>query len=252
MNRKNIIHILIILSSLIFLFVNSCSSRYKTSKKNLVLVITGGHAFDTAQFFNMFFTFKDVSVDTISQPNANILLETNKIKKYDVFVFYDMWQDITEKQKAGLLELLKEGKGMIFLHHSLVSYQEWGELINIIGGRYHLESYMKDSSRLSGFEHDLDLQVKVLDKTHPVTDNMQDFRIHDEGYFNIEMIPSAYPLLEVNHPYCTKYVAWTNTYENSRIVYILLGHDKYAYQNEYFRLLVENAVKWTSVRSSED
>lgn len=245
MNNKKMKYLIIVLSGLSFLILNFCASQTRISEKTMALVISGGHAFDTAQFFDMFFDFESINLDTISQPWANTLLETNEIKKYDVLIFYDMWQDITEPQKICFLELLKEGKGMVFLHHSLVSYQEWDEFINIIGGRYHLENYMKDSSRLSGYEHDLDLQVKVMDKAHPVSFNMQDFRIHDEGYFNIEMIPSAYPLLEVNHPSCAKYVAWANECEKSRIVYILLGHDKHAYQNDSFRSLVENAVKWT-------
>jgi type 1 glutamine amidotransferase len=217
----------------------------RISEKPLALVITGGHAFDTNDFYDMFSAFEGMMTDTISQPRANALLETDEIRKYDVLIFYDMWQDITESQKTGFLDLLKEGKGMVFLHHALVSYQEWDEFKNITGGRYHLENNMKDSSGQSGYQHDLDLRVKVLDPDHPVTKNMQDFQIHDEGYFNIEIIPSATPLLEVNHTSCAKYVAWTIEYENSRNVYILLGHDKHAYQNESFRSLVENAVKWT-------
>ncbi len=243
MNNKKVKYFIIILLNLIVSFMVFCTSQKKILEKPLALVITGGHAFDTTQFFDMFFSFEDFNVDTISQHHANAFLGENEINNYDVLVFYDMWQDITEQQKNGLLELLEKGKGMVFLHHSLVSYQEWDEYVNIVGGRYYLENNVQDSSKLSGYEHDLDLQVKVLDNTHPVTKNIQDFQIHDEGYFNIEMIPSIYPLLEVDHPSCTRFVAWTNEYKNSRIVYILLGHDKHAYQNESFRSLVENAVK---------
>ena len=49
----------------------------------MALVISRGHAFDTAQFFDMFFDFESINLDTISQPWANTLLETNEIKKYD-------------------------------------------------------------------------------------------------------------------------------------------------------------------------
>lgn len=249
MNKKKIKYLISLLFNLIFLFMVFCTSQKKILEKPVILVITGGHAFDTTQFFDMFFAFEDLNVDTASQPRANALLDKNEINNYDVLVFYDMWQDITEQQKNGLLELLEEGKGMVFLHHSLVSYQEWDEFINIIGGRYYLRNNMMDTSKISDYEHNLDLYVRVVDTAHPVTKNMQDFQIHDEGYFNIEMIPSVHPLLEVDHPSCTRFVAWTNEYKNSRIVYILLGHDKYAYQNESFKSLVENAVKWVDARS---
>jgi hypothetical protein len=71
---------------------------------------------------------------------------------------------------------------MVFLHHSLVSYQEWDEFINMIGGRYYLQDYFKDTLKVSGFEHDLDMCVKVLDSDHSVTKDIRDFQIHDEGY----------------------------------------------------------------------
>ena len=240
-------YLMIVLSGLLLLILNFCGSRTSVSEKPLILVITGGHAFDTTQFSGMLFSFSDMKVDTIYQPRANAFFETDEIHRYDVFVFYDMWQDITNQQEASILELLQEGKGMVFLHHSLASYQGWDEFIKIIGGRYYLNDYMQDTSRLSDYEHDLDLQVKVLDSTHPVTFGMQDFEIHDEGYSNIEILPSTHLLLEVDHPSCSKYIAWTNEYKKSRIVYIMLGHDKHAYQNESFRTLVKNAVKWTSV-----
>jgi len=237
---------------LMIIILFCCTSKHKISDKPHILLITGGHSFDTIQFFEMFYDFEDMDVDTISQPQANALLETDELKKYDVLVFYDMWQDITDQQKTGLLGLLKEGKGMVFLHHSLVSYQGWDEFIYIIGGRYNLENDRMDTSKISGFEHDLDIKARIINKTHPITSNMPDFTIHDEGYYNIEIIPAVHPLLEVNHPSCAKCVAWTNKYENSRIVYILLGHDRHAYQNESFRLLVENAVKWSNLKIPDD
>ena len=248
--KNNLKLFIVLLSLLSILILNVCSVQTKFPEKTSALVVVGGHEFDTIDFYGMFFSFKDMQVDTISQPHANALLETDVIQKYDVLVFYDMWQDITDQQKTGLIELMKEGKGMVFLHHSLASYQGWDEFINIVGGRYHLEHGMKDTSELSGFKHDLDFEVKILDNTHPVTCNMSNFKIHDEGYYNIEIIPVVYPLLEVDHPSCAKFVSWASKYENSRIVYILLGHDKHAYQNESFKLLVENAVKWTAAKDS--
>jgi len=208
-----------------------------------VLLVTGGHSYDTTEFFNLFRSYEGISVDTISQPGANMLLEENN-NDYDVIVFYDMWQDITPAQKDAYLSLLDVGTGIIFLHHSLVSYQDWDELGNIRGGKYRERGYGADSSKFSGYEHGLDLQVKVLDQNHPVTKDMQDFQIYDEGYYNLEMLPDIVPLLQTSHPLCASYVAWTNEYKQSRIVYIMLGHDRQAYENFSFRQLIGNAIHW--------
>ena len=216
------------------------------SDKLEILIITGGHSFDTIQFFDFFKSYETISYDAITQPEANKLLEKIGTNAYDVLVFYDMWQEITENQQNAYDKLLEKGTGMVFLHHSLVSYQQWGEYINIIGGKYWQEGFTSDSLKLSDYEHDLDLDIKVLDRDHPITKDMQDFRIHDEGYSNVEIISSVVPLLETSHPFASKYVAWTNEYKQSRIVYIMLGHDYKAYENESFRKLVENAIIWAA------
>lgn len=237
--------------SLISLIILACTLNLNSgcSDDLDVLLVTGGHSFDTSEFFNLFMSYEKMSIDTISQPRANILLEEMNNSDYDVIVFYDMWQDITENQKEVFLKLVENGTGMIFLHHSLVSYQNWDEFKNIIGGKYWQEGYGIDSSRFSGYEHDLNLQVKVMDQDHPVTKDIKDFQIFDEGYSNIEMLSSVIPLLETNHPSCAKYVAWTNEYSNSRIIYIMLGHDRKAYENTSFKQLIRNAIYWSGKRN---
>ena len=211
-----------------------------------ILLVTGGHDFDTVEFFNLFFSNKGLSVDTVSQPSANLVIENIKPDRYDAIVFYDMWQEIDQPQKNAYIRLLENGTGIIFLHHSLVSYQDWDEITRIRGGKYRERGYGSDSMDLSGYEHGLDLHVKVIDPDHPVIKGIKDFEIRDEGYNNVEILPSVTPLLAVTHPLCAPYVAWANEYKQSRIVYIMLGHDQIAYKNPSFRQLLYNSISWVS------
>jgi type 1 glutamine amidotransferase len=220
--------------------------NYGCSDKPDVLLITGGHDFDKAEFFSLFLSNNRISVDTVTQPLGNLVIENNNSEDWDAIVFYDMWQNITETQKEAYLRLLENGTGMIFLHHSLVSYQDWDEFKCIRGGKYLEKGYVSDSTELSGYQHDLDLKVTVIDPEHPVTNGIKDFKIHDEGYYNIEILPEVTPLLQTSHPSCAKYIAWTKEYRNSRIVYIMLGHDRQAYNNPSFRQLLNNSIKWVS------
>lgn len=231
---------ILVITLVILNFNSGCSDNLN------VLLVTGGHSFDTTEFFNLFSSYETISVDTVSQPDANKMLEEINSDTYDVVVFYDMWQDITENQKKAFYELLENGTGIVFLHHSLVSYQQWDEYKNITGGKYWQEGFTSDSLKLTGYEHDLDLHVKILNREHPVTKDMQDFQIYDEGYSNVEIIPSVIPLLETTHLSCSQYVAWANEYKQSRIIYIMLGHDQKAYENESFRKLVGNAITWVA------
>jgi hypothetical protein len=129
----------------------------------------------------------------------------------------------------------------VFLHHSLVSYQEWDEFENIIGGRYFLSGLEQDSST---YRHDVDIPVRVIHKDHPVTKGIDDFMIHDEVYGNFKVLPGVQALLSTTHPESGKIIGWTNIYGNSRIVYLQLGHDHYAYENPNYRRLLKQAITW--------
>ncbi len=210
-----------------------------------ILLITGGHDFEEVAFYAMFKSFDEISFDTISQPAANALL-TNEtaMKKYDCLVYYDMVQDMTDEQKEAWIQLLKKGKGMVFLHHSLVSYQAWPEFRKIIGGKYLLEP--EGSNSKSTYRHDVDFTIHVVDKAHPVCAGVADFEIHDEVYGSYLVNTSVTPLLKTDHPESTPLVGWCQQYEKSRIVYLQLGHDHFAYENENYRRLVVNAIRWVA------
>ena len=50
---------------------------------------------------------------------------------------YDMVQPITESERKNFVELSENGRGLVVLHHALVSYREWPLFEEIIGGRFH-------------------------------------------------------------------------------------------------------------------
>ena len=145
--------------------------------------------------------------------------------------------------------MLEKGKGCLFLHHAIVSYQDWDEYEKILGGRFLSEAVMKDGREIypaSGWEHDQDIDVKVEDKKHSVTKGIKNFTIHDETYSFCRISDSVHILLSTDNPFSNKYLAWTNHYGNSRIVYIQLGHDSPAFENPDYKKLVKNAIYWVS------
>jgi len=207
-----------------------------------VMVVAGGHAFDTVEFVDMLTSIADLSFDIIIQPNANQMIATGEAEKYDVIVFYDMWPKANSDERTGYINLLEQGKGMVFLHHSLVSYQSWDEFKSIIGGKYYTELNGVDTSLMSTYKHEIEINVKVASRQHPVTSSLQDFKILDEGYGNIEVNPEVQVLLTADHPDCAQIVAWENSYKHSKIVYLMFGHDKHAFANSNFQRLLTNAI----------
>ena len=214
-----------------------------------VLIITGGRSdFEREAFYAMFNSFTNVDYDEVVQPEANQKLTSPFYDAFDVLVFYDMVQDITEQQKEAFINLLDGGKGIVFLHHSLASYREWAEYENIIGGRFYLDLQPEVKNKaeypVSIYQHDVDIPVTIADKNHPVTNGLDDFVIHDETYGNFKVLPAVQPLLSTSHPASGNIIGWTHIYGKSLVVYLQPGHNHVAFENPNYRRLVEQAIKW--------
>jgi uncharacterized protein len=221
------------------------------TKKISVLIITGGHDFEHGPFYAVFDALPNVHYDTLVQPQANALIATSEIDKYDVLVFYDMFDSILPSEQQAYVNLLKKGKAMIFLHHSLVSYQNWEEFIYIVGGKYHTQPVVvKGDTLKSNYEHDVTMPIRIEDKKHPVTAGINDFDIVDETYGDTEILQTVKPLLSTSLTKSMRYLAWINHYGNSDVLYIQLGHGPTAYGNPNYRKLLQQAIEWSYGRHS--
>ena len=141
---------------------------------------------------------------------------------------------------------------MIFLHHSLVSYQNWPEFIKIVGGQYHTHPVVVNGDTLkASYDHDVNIPVKVENKKHPVTRGIPDFEIVDEVYGGVEILPQVNPLLSTTHPKSMCYLAWINHYGNSDVIYIQLGHGPSGYSNPNYRKLIQQAIEWSAKQSKK-
>ncbi len=232
----------------IILFVMVITTQCtKNKEKTKVLIITGGHDFENQAFYDVFRSFTGIEFDTIFQPEANNVYASDTIEKYDVLVFYDMIQEITKQQKNDFTDMLKKGKGILFLHHSLASHQDWSDFGEIIGGRYLLKPIERNGEIFmpaSDYKHDQEIPVKIIDRKHPVTKGISDFTIQDETYSNIVTTGSIHPLMSTEHPLNGKYIAWTNEWGNSKIMYLQLGHDHFAFEDPNFRKIVGQSITW--------
>ncbi len=216
-----------------------------SSDKFKILIVTGGHDFDRISFFQMFDSFKNLSYTELTQPEANVLLGTTDLASFDAVVFYDMPKTISDPGKESFFRLLKAGKGLLFLHHSICAYQDWPEYENIVGGKYY-EKKKDEKFGASSYQHDIDLTVTLEHPSHPVTKGLKNFALHDEVYLNMEVLPGIYRLLGTNHPKSNKLIGWTLTRENSKIVYLQPGHDKNSFDNPNYRKLLIQAIRFIS------
>lgn len=214
-----------------------------------VLIVTGGRTdFEREAFYDMFNSFANIDYEEVVQPEANQKLTSSFCDAFDILVFYDMVQEITDQQKAAFINFLERGKGIVFLHHALASYREWAEYENITGGRFYLDlkpdTENKEEYPVSTYQHNVDIPVTIVDRDHPITNGLDNFIIHDEIYDNFKVLPVVDPLLSTSHPESGDIIGWTHLYGKSPIVYIQPGHNHVAFENPNYRRLVEQAIKW--------
>jgi type 1 glutamine amidotransferase len=213
-----------------------------------VLVITGGHDFEQEPFFKLFKDNPETSFQAVEHPKAHAWFKADAAKGYDVLVAYDMHQEISEEAKADFLARLKEGKGLVVLHHAIASYQGWPEYRKIIGARYYLEPTTVEGVRKarSTYKHGMHFTVHVVDSNHPVTKGIKDFEIHDETYNLFDVAKDVHPLLTTEEPESNKVIGWAKTYGPARVVYLQSGHDHFAYENPNYQQLLKQAIEWAA------
>jgi len=246
--RSRAVSIWLCLVSLTLVFLYPGFAEAESSNQVRILIVTGGHDFDEPGFFAMFSQIKGVNFShVVYGQDAAMKLSPEEAKDFDAIVFYDMHQD-KEPQWKGITQMLTQGKGMVFLHHSLWSYDgTWPEYARILGGRASSkEKVVPGASPTSTYKHGEQVRVHIADKSSPITNGLHDFTIEDETYNHYWVDPRVHVLLTTDNPTSEHKIAWSHKYDRSRVVYIELGHGPSAYENEDYRTLVRQAIFWVS------
>ena len=215
-----------------------------------VLLVTGGHGFEQRPFFKLFQDNAEILLTTAEHAKTSATAyERGDLLNFDVVVLYDMPMTITEAQKASFLSLFDKGVGMVVLHHALVSFQDWPEYEQIIGGRYPKPpAGQPQVTDLVGYQHDQEVPVTIVAKEHPITAGLKDFIIHDEIYWGFRVGKDVTPLLTTTNEKSGKPLAWVRQQGKSRLIYLQLGHDHQAWDNPNYPVLLARSIRWVAGR----
>jgi hypothetical protein len=173
--------------------------------------------------------------------------------------------------KDGLMAMLEEGFPLVIMHHACAAWPAWPEWSEIVGGHF---LYQPMKSRGvdrpdSGYNIDVPHTVSPA-MEHPITEGIEPFEIVDEVYMFEVFEDSVIPLFRSNWPFTkdnfyssklalagnfnsnegwehepsSDLVGWIKTYKNSPIVYLQFGDGPATYQNETFRKILANAIRW--------
>jgi hypothetical protein len=228
-------------------FAVSNSFAEKPLKNIRVLVITGGHDYNKKKFNNMMANLGGNITYTVAElPAAYTMFLPENRYKYDILVFYHMWQSITDEQAKILSDCIRQGKPLVALHHSICAYDDWPEYFNIIGGKYfHKPTTINGKEyQVCSYIHDLHFKAHIVDPDNLVTKGLTDFEIFDETYKGYYVEDGVTPLLTTEEPSSTPVIGWSKKYGKARIVTLQSGHDAPTFENPNFIKLLKQSIEW--------
>ncbi len=230
-----------------FILVLTTTLTLFASNPIRVLVITGGHDYKAEQFNRMLSSLgPSITYQIAELPGAYDMFKPENRDKYDVLVFYHMWQKITEEQSTVFADCIRQGKPLVTLHHSICAFDDWPEYWNIIGGKYfHKKTTFKGKEYAPcSYIHDINFNVKIADSRHPVTAGLRDFPVFDETYKGYYVAEDVTPLLSTDEPTSTPVIGWAKNYGKARVVVLQSGHDVPTFENPNFRRLLKQSIEW--------
>ncbi|MCL2348488.1 MAG: ThuA domain-containing protein [Planctomycetaceae bacterium] len=183
-------------------------------------------------------------LDVKLEPDYNILC-TDRIFDYDV-IFFNFcnlreYADTKDDKQAidNIEKFLRSGKGIVIYHFAIGMFEKNADRIMPLIGRF----YDRDLPPHDPFGN---FEVNIVDKEHPITKNIPNFKIDDELYtcatgdLPIHVLAEATSVnLKKNFP-----MAFLHKYGEGYAFTTVLGHDLRTLQSEEFVTLLRNAVLW--------
>ena len=200
-----------------------------------ILLYQGGRYINLEKTYNYFKNIlSDYNIDCVD--NVEIF-GTKDFFEYDTTIFFSQEGKFDEEQEENLLNFVSSGKGFIGLHGASASFKNHPKFFEMLGGRFINHKQV------------IKLDVKILDKVHQITQDLEDFNFKDEPYrHDFSMGKDIHILAKADYHHKTdpkpEPIMWTNTYGSGRVFYCALGHRTISLKDENFQKIIKNALKW--------
>ena len=229
-------------------------AQSKQQDKIRVLLIAGD---DVAPYHD----WREISEKTrevlVSSPRFDVkvcedplILESNTaLGRYDVILltmYNSVVPTITGQAKENLLEFVKKGKGFYVQHLASASFSEWKEFGKLCGRKWVMGTSGHGPRSVFG--------AKVVNKEHPITKGMKDFKIFDELYAKLQGDGPIEVLVSANSDWSkkTEPLVFTLSYGKGRCVHNAFGHDHKAILHPSMKQLIRRGVEWAATGKVKD
>jgi type 1 glutamine amidotransferase len=188
------------------------------------------------------------TVDSSDSPE--VFTDAN-LRQYAALIFANSNNEAftSDDQRAAFKHYIQSHHGFVAIHSASGSERSWPYYWQVVGGKFAEHPHMQTFT------------IHVADPAFPVTQGLSsDFSWTDECYFTDHQSPEIRPFLTTDR---TKLdglekmrtdpktypnplpLAWYQTFDGSREIYLALGHRKEDYDNPILYNLIRRSILWS-------
>ena len=200
-----------------------------------ILLYQGGRYFGIEKNLK---TFQNILTDYIVENYESVDVFSNRdFFEYSTIIFFSQEGVFTEEQEKNVLDFIASGKGFIGLHGVSASFKSHPKYFEMLGGKFIGHKDIKN------------INIKIIDKNHPITEGLNDFSFRDEPYRHDFSMSNDIQIL-AKADYHDKEdpelepIMWVKTYGKGRVFYCALGHRNVSLKDGTFQSIIIKAVKW--------
>ena len=172
-----------------------------------------------------------------------ILESENALRAYDVIVmtiYTAKTPMITGQAQENLLAYVKSGRGFFVQHLASASFAKWSEFGKLCGLKWVMGT--------SGHGPRGVFEAKIVDKEHPITRGMADFKADDELYAKLQGDAPVHVLVSAYSDWSkkTEPLLYTHQYGKGRVIYNAFGHDGKALSDPNVAKIIARGAEWAA------
>lgn len=161
------------------------------------------------------------------------------LKKYDALILNLCQQtELTQEEKSGFLDAVKNGLPVIALHCTFWCFQSWPEFKQVLG------AFVPGHQKFGPF------CLKTKQTASPILKDVPSrFEMIDEPYLVNERDPSMNVLVQTCNALTDRPdpepEVWTKSYFKGRVFAMTFGHDEQAQDSKTYLNLLSNGILWS-------
>ncbi len=180
----------------------------------------------------------DVQVSEDLKP----LESADSLNAYDVLVMnrYNRKAPLSDAAKTNLIDFVRSGKGFYLEHLASASFPKWEEFARLTGRHWVMGK--------SGHGPRGVFTATIVDKNHPITAGLTDFKADDELYAKLQGSEPVQVLVEAYSDWSKKIepLVFVQDFGKGRVVHSTFGHDAKAIETPEVTTIIVRGVEWAA------